>query len=49
MEAAVMEIGTGAVRTAVWSLASVEALVEFEVDELSKASRAELAMVRLLT
>lgn len=49
LEAAVVEIGTGAVRAAVWTLPSVEALVQLEVDELSKAGRAELTMVRSLT
>lgn len=44
-----MEIGTGAVRAAVRSLTTVEAFVELEVDELSKAGRAEFALVRPLT
>lgn len=49
LQTAVVEIGTGAVRAAVWSLPAVEAFVELEVDELSKAGRAELALVRPLT
>lgn len=49
LQAAVVEIGTGAVRAAVRSLPTVEAFVELEVDELSKAGRAELALVRPLT
>jgi len=49
LEAAGVEIGTGAARTPVRAFSSVEALVELEVDELSKAGGAELALVRPLT
>lgn len=49
LEAAVVEIGTGAARTPVRSFSSVEALVEFEVDELCEASWAELALIGPLT
>lgn len=49
LQAAVVEIGAGAARTAVGSLHAVEAFVELEVDELSKPGWAELALVRPLT
>lgn len=49
LEAAVMEIGTGAARAPVRSLPGVEAFVELQVDELSKPGWAELALVRPLT
>ncbi len=49
LEAAVVEIGAGAARTPVRSFSGVQAFVEFEVDELCEASRAELALVRPLT
>lgn len=48
LEAAVVEIGTGAARTPVRSFFRVEAFVELEVDELCKAGWAELALVRPL-
>lgn len=48
LEAAVVEIGAGAAGTPVRSLAGVEAFVELEVDELSEAGRAQLALVRPL-
>lgn len=49
LEAAVVEIGTGAARTPVRPFSSVEAFVELEMDELSKAGWAELALVGPLT
>lgn len=49
LEAAVVEIGTGAARTAVWSLPTVEPFVELEVDVLSEPGWAELALVGSLT
>lgn len=49
LEAAVVEIGTRAVGTAVRPFPSVEAFVQLEVDKLSKAGWAELALVRPLT
>lgn len=49
LEAAVVEIGTGAAGTPVRSLPSVEAFVELQVDKLSKPGRAELTLVRSLT
>ena len=49
LQAAVVEISTGAVRTAVGSIPRVQAFVELEVDELSKSRWAELALVRPLT
>lgn len=48
LEAAVVEICTGAAGTPVRSFSSVEAFVELEVDELREAGRAELALVRPL-
>lgn len=48
LEAAVVEIGTGAAGTPVRSFSSVEAFVELEVDKLSEAGWAELALVRPL-
>ena len=48
LEAAVVEISTGAAGTPVRSLSGVEAFVELEVDELSEAGWAELALVRPL-
>lgn len=49
LEAAVVEIGTGATRTPVRSFTGVEAFVELKVDELCEAGWAELALVRPLT
>lgn len=49
LEAAEVQIGAGAARTPVRSFSGVEAFVEFEVDELGEAGRAELALVRPLT
>lgn len=45
LQAAVMEIGTGAAGTAVGALPTMEAFVELKVDELSKSGRALLALV----
>lgn len=49
LEAAVVEIGTRTVGTPVRPLTSVEAFVQLKVDKLSKAGRAELALIRPLT
>lgn len=49
LEAAAVEIGTGAARTLVRPFSSVEAFVELEVDELREASWAELALIRPFT
>lgn len=48
LEAAVVEIGTGAAGTPVRSFSSVKPFVELEVDELSEAGWTELALVRPL-
>lgn len=49
LEAAVVEIGTGAVRTPVRPFSGVEAFVELEVDELCKTGWTQFALVRPLT
>lgn len=49
LEAAVVEIGTGAARTPVRSFSGVEVFVELEVDELCKAGWTQFALVRPLT
>lgn len=49
LEAAVVEIGTGAVGTPVRPFPRVETFVELEVDKLCKAGRAQFAPVRPLT
>lgn len=49
LEAAVVEISTGAARTPVRTFPRVEAFVELQVNELSEPGSAELALVRPLT
>lgn len=49
LKAAAVEKSTGAARTLMRPLSSVEALVELEMDELCEASGAELALIRPLT
>lgn len=48
-QAAHVDVVAVAVRAFVWTLAGVQALVQFEVDELGELGRAELAVVRLLS
>lgn len=49
LKAAVMEKGTRAVGTLLRSFPSVKAFMKLEVDKLSKAGWADLALVRPLT
>lgn len=44
LEAAVMEVGAGALGASVGPLSSVEVLVELEVDKLGEAGRTQLAL-----
>lgn len=49
LEAAVVQIGTGAAGAAVRALSRVQPLVELEVNKLSEAGRTQFALVRPLT
>lgn len=49
LEATVVDIGAGAAGTPVRSFSRMKAFVELEVNELSKASWTQFALVRSLT